>query len=314
METLRKLSDHFELIGVVEKDPIKRTQAEKKEAYHDVLWMTEDELLGNPDLDAVLVETELQQLVPVSNRCIEAGIHVHIDKPPGKSYAAFEDLIKRAEDKNLVVQMGYMFRYNPAFRFCFQAVREGWLGEIFQIDGVISKVISPNRRPKLAATYGGGMMLLGCHLLDILLAILGPPQHIQSFRKKTYPDSDDLYDNELVALDHKNAISTIRSTLLEVEGQHRRQFVVCGTKGTIEIKPLEPPRLLMALERGSGKYTKGYQTINLKKMSGRYDDQLIDFAKMVKGEKEPDYSKKHDLLVHKVLLEACEFLNTEDSK
>ena len=202
--------------------------------------------------------------------------------------------------------MGYMFRFNPAFRFCLKAVQDGLLGDIFEIDGVISKLIGPQRRKNLAESYGGGMMLLGCHLLDIQLAILGKPESIQSYRKKTYEKSDNLYDNELVTLKHKNAICTIRSALVEVEGQQRRQFVVCGTNGTIEIKPLEPPQLNLALDKSSGKYEKGYQKIRLKKMSGRYDDQLIDFAQMVRREKKPDYSKEHDLLVHKTLLEACD--------
>jgi predicted dehydrogenase len=308
IETVRKLNDVFNLVGVVEKDTLLRNDAELKPAYQNIPWMTEAELYSTKDLDAVLVETDLDDLVPVALRSIYAGLHVHIDKPPGTSYTDFKQLLKIAQEKGLIVQMGYMFRYNPAFRFCLKAIREGWLGEIFEIDGVISKVINMERRSKLAATYGGGMMLLGCHLVDILIAILGKPETVKSFRHQTYNQSDSLFDNELVIVKHKNATSTIRSALLEVEGQQRRQFVVCGTKGTIEIKPLEPPQLKLALGSEFGKYKMGYQTINLKKMSGRYDDQLIDFAQLVKGEKEPEFPMEHDLLVHKTLLTACRFL------
>ncbi len=303
--TIRKLKDIFDLVGMVEADPLKRNEAEQKPAYQDVKWMTEEELLNNQDLQAVLVETDIDDLVPVALRCVNAGLHIHIDKPPGKSYDDFNQLLKRANEKNLIVQMGYMFRYNPAFKFCLKAVREGWLGDIFELDGVISKVVNAKRRPKLAATYGGGMMLLGCHLIDILIAILGKPKAVQSYRKQTRAESDSLYDNELVIIEHEKAISSIRSTLVEVEGAERRQFVACGTMGTIEIKPLEPPKLQIALDKSVGNYKKGYQTINLKKMSGRYDDQLGDFARMIKGEKEPDYNIRHDLLVHRTLLEAC---------
>jgi predicted dehydrogenase len=311
LATLRKLKDVFHLVGVVETDEEKLQEAKGKSAYQDVKWLSRDELLSVEKLDAVLVETELNDLVPTAFKVINAGCNVHIDKPPGKSLSQFEHLLKVANNKDLIVQLGYMFRYNPAFRFCLKAVREGWLGDIFEIDGVISKVIKPERRSKLAATYGGGMMLLGCHLIDILIAILGEPDFLKSNRKKTLFDSDDLYDNELVTLTHQNAISTIRSSLVEVEGQYRRQFVVCGTNGTIEIKPLEPPQMQLALETPFGKYKKGYQTINLKKISGRYDDQLIDFARMIKGEKKPDFSMEHDLLVHKILLETVKLSKHE---
>jgi len=309
IQTVRKLKDIFKLVGVVEADPLRRNQAEQKAAYLDMKWMTEEELLNHQGLQAVLIETEIDDLVPVAQRCVEASLHVHIDKPPGKSYEDFDLMMKMANQKELIIQMGYMFRYNPAFRFCLKAIREGWLGDIFEVDGVISKVIKTERRPKLAATYGGGMMLLGCHLIDILIAILGEPQGLRSYRKQSWPESDSLYDNELVIIEHKKTISSIRSSLVEVEGQKRRQFVVCGTKGTLEIKPLEPPQLKMALDSSFGNYKKGYQSINLKKMSGRYDDQLRDFARMIKGEKEADFSKEHDLLVHRTLLEASGFFN-----
>jgi predicted dehydrogenase len=311
IETVRKLNDVFYLVGVVERDQLKRKEAEQKPAYQGVTWLTEADLFNYQDLQAVLVETDIDDLVPIALRCVNAGLHVHIDKPPGKSYSDFTQLTEVAQKKDLIIQIGYMFRYNPAFRFCLKAVREGWLGDIFEVDGVISKVIKANRRPKLATTYGGGMMLLGCHLIDILIAILGESDSMQSFREQTFSQSDGLYDNELVIVKHKKAISSIRSSLVEVEGQKRRQFVVCGTKGTIEIKPLEPPRLQMALNKSVGKYKKGYQSINLKKMPGRYDDQLRDFARMIKGEKKPDFSLEHDLLVHKTLLEACGFLANE---
>ena len=76
--------------------------------------------------------------MPTGMRCIDAGLHIHLDKPPGKSIKDLKKLCEKAKQKNLTVQMGYMFRYNPAFQFCLKALREGWLGDIFEIDGVIS--------------------------------------------------------------------------------------------------------------------------------------------------------------------------------
>ena len=308
IETIKKLNDVFHLVGVVAEDPIRQKEAAQKKAYREVQWMTEDELLSRKNLDAVVIETDLDQLISTALRCVNAGFHVHIDKPLGKSYSELENLVNIAQVKGLIVQPGYMFRYNPAFEFCVKAVKERLLGDIFEIDGVISKVIKSERRQKLAETYGGGMMLLGCHLIDILIAILGKPDTLETFRQQTFAENDRLYDNELLVFKHTNAISSIRSTLVEVAGQQRRQFVICGTKGTIEIKPLEPPQLFLAMEKSKGNYKEGYQSITLKKMSGRYDEQLLDFAQLIKGDKQPDFSMEHDLLVHKILLEAAGFI------
>jgi predicted dehydrogenase len=308
IETLLKLRDVFDVVGIVEADPEKRKNAQKDSIYQNLNWITEEDLFKTKDLSAVAVETELENLVPTALRCVDAGIHVHVDKPPGKSLEGLKYLLENAKAQKVIVQMGYMFRYNPAFQFCLQAVKKGWLGEIFEVDGVISKTISDSRRPKLEKTYGGAMMLLGCHLIDILIAVLGKPKNISSFRKRTHSERDGLYDNELIICEYPNATASIRSALVEVEGRERRQFVVCGTEGTIEIKPLEPPQLKLALAKPLAAFQEGYQSISLPIMEGRYDQQLLDFAEMVFQKNESDYPPQHDLTVHEVLLKSCELL------
>lgn len=202
------------------------------------------------------------------------------------------------------MQLGYMFRYNPAFQFCFKAVREGWLGEIFEVHGVISKKISVSSRKSWLEYTGGTMENLGCHLIDALVTVLGKPEKIAAYVRRTRPEQDNLKDNQLAVFEYPKATATIRSSVIEVEGGKRRQFVVCGDQGTVDIRPLEPPRLLLALSRPRGEYKKGYQEVKLPPMSGRYDDQLIEFARIIRGETESDYTPTHDLAVHEAVLRA----------
>jgi len=308
IEALRRLDDIFEFVGVVENNPALREKNSRLPAYNGVKWLEERELLEMPGLQGVLIETDLPDLLSSADRCIGAGLPIHLDKPPGKNYTQFEQILKRAAERKLVVQIGYMFRYNPAFEFCLYAVRNGWLGEIFEIDGVISKKISAERRAPLVDTYQGSMMLLGCHLIDLVIAILGAPVRVDSYRRRTLADADKLSDNELAVLEYPAATATVRSALVEVEGWERRQFVVCGTKGTIEIKPLEPPNLRLALTQPVDQYSKGYQEVGMPPEKERYDDQLIDFARMVQGAVKPRYTMQHDLTVQKTVLESAGLL------
>jgi len=237
---------------------------------------------------------------------VQAGMHIHLDKPPGRSLKEFKHLLDEAQSKNLYIQLGYMFRHNPAFKFCFEAVRKGWLGEIFEVHGVISKKIGDDRRKRLAIKDIGSMYLLGCHLIDALVAVLGGPVKVTPYSRKTQSPKDELVDNQLAVFEYEKATATIRSALVEVEGFQRRQFVVCGDKGTVDICPLEPPKLKLALEDGRGGYKEGYQEVQLPPMPGRYDEQLAEFARIVRGQKEPDFSPTHDIAVHESLLRACE--------
>lgn len=304
MSTLRKLSDEFEVVGIVEPDPARRAQADKNKAYADLPWMTEEELLGTPGLQAVAVETTVADLVPTAARCVAAGMHLHLDKPAGTSLAAFQRVLDEATRQGRTVQMGYMFRHNPGFRFLFDAVRQGWLGEVFEVHGVISKAVGDADRKPLAAFAGGSMFELGCHLIDALVALLGKPASVTPYVQQTRPQEDSLADNTLAVFTFPKATATIRSTLLEIEGQRRRQFVVCGDAGTAELRPLEPPRLGLALATAQWDFVMGYQEIPLPEMPGRYDDQLRELAQVVRGERAPEYDAAHDLAVHEAVLRA----------
>lgn len=305
MRTLLKYPEHFEVVGVVEPDPARRQKESGQKPYGGQKWVTEEELLATPGLQAVAVETEVKDLLPTAQRCLDAGLHIHLDKPAGESYPALEKLHATAREKGLAIQMGYMYRYNPGFRFLFQAVKDGWLGEVFEIHTVMSKTLSAESRLGIAEYPGGSMFELGCHVIDPLLHIMGPPDRVTGFPRVTRPQQDDLADNGLAVLEYPKATATVRSAVIEVEGSKRRQFVVCGDMGTIVIRPLEPPRLELTLREPRGGFQKGTQEVELPESPGRYDGAWLDLASVIRGEKAHDFSPEHDLAVQRTILAAC---------
>ncbi len=301
LATLLQLADDYELVGIAESDPELRRKAEGHGVYRRVKWMTEEDLLDTKGLEAVAVETNNARLVETAARCVAAGKHVHLDKPAGVSVRRFHKVLDDARRQGLTVQMGYMFRYNPGFQLCFQAARQGWLGEIFEIDGVISKRVAASRRKSATGSPGGTMFELGCHLIDVLAILLGRPDKVTPYVRRTWPE-DNLADNQLAVFEYPKAICTIRSSVVEVEGERRRQFTVCGQQGTVDIKPVEPPKLRLALAEPRGRYQRGYQEVQLPPSPGRYTEMLRDLARILRGEKKNEYSPAHDLLVCELTL------------
>ena len=307
-EAVTKLSEHFELVGVAEEDQVQKQQAQQIAAYAKCIWMTVEQLLNQPNLQLVLVETDIDQLLDVAEKCLLAGIHIHLDKPAGASLDHFRRVTQIAANKKLLIQLGYMFRSNPAFQFLFNAVKQGWLGEIFEIHGVMSKKLAFNERAELARYPGGSMFELGCHLIDAIVTLLGKPLSIVPFNRQSFPELDNLKDNCLAIFQYPKATATIRSSVVEIEGNRRRQLVVCGTHGTIEIYPLEPPRLTLTLDQPRGDFRKGTQVVELPIMTDRYDGDLLSLASAIRGEVECDYSLEHDLLVQECVLSASEMI------
>jgi predicted dehydrogenase len=310
MEAVRKLNQHFEVVGVVEEDADQRSRAQRRVAYQDLRWLTAEQLLNEPGLQLVLVETDIDALLTTAGKSLAAGCHVHLDKPAGASLEHFRRITDLAASKQRLIQMGYMFRSNPAFEFLFDAVQQGWLGEIFQIDAVMSKKVAASERAELAKYRGGAMFELGCHLIDAVVKLLGKPTKIRAFNQRTHPELDSLYDNCLAVFEYARATATIRSSVVEVDGARRRQLVVCGTSGTIVIAPLEPATLSLTLDQPRGRFRKGTQTVEMPAIGGRYDGDLTRLATAIRGETTYEYSLEHDLIVQACILEASDMLSS----
>jgi predicted dehydrogenase len=305
LAAIRDLAEIFELVGVVEPNEALRKTASSKPEFLDVDWLDEDQLYAVDGLQAVVVETEFPELIPAASRAVAHGKHVHVDKPPGKTVEDLAQLLATAKRKGVHVQQGYMLRYNPAFEICFQAAREAWLGRVFELNATMSTVRPFERRKDLNEPRAGVMFDLGSHLIDSIVTVLGPPQKVTPFARNLHRDLDDVSDNQLAVLEYPDAIATVRATFVEPFAGERRQFVVCGENGTLEIRPLEPPKLRLSLQKPAGEFKGGVHDIELPPMRGRYHAQLEDFASVTLGRSKPRWTDEHDLAAQAALLQAC---------
>ena len=300
-----RASPDYEVVGIVEPDQDLKRRAETQAPYRDLTWMTQEQLLNVPGLEAVLVETRVRDLLGTAEACIAAGLHIHLDKPAGESLPQFERILESAARQKLLVQMGYMYRYSPAIVLLREFLKEGWLGDVFEVHTVMSKVVPPEARRALAEYRGGIMFELGCHILDLVIGILGKPEEVTAFNQHASAMNDNLLDNMLAVLQYPSAIATIKSSAQEVEGFARRHLVVCGSAGTFHIQPLDNPSARIALSKSRGRYKAGYQDVSFPKFT-RYLADAADMARIIRGEKDSDFSYEHDLTVQRTLIKACD--------
>lgn len=296
-------SPDYEVVGLVEPDDRLREEAKSKEAYQGIPWMTRDQLLGLSGLQAVLVETRVRDLLDTAEACVDAGLHVHLDKPAGESLAQYRRILESADKKKIWVQMGYMFRYNPAVKLLREVLERGWLGEVFEVHAVMSKVIAPPERRVLSEYRGGTMFELGCHVIDLVVGVLGAPTKVTPFPRHSSKLDDALADNMLAVFEYPGATATVKSSALEIDGFERRHLVVCGAEGTFHIQPLDNPSARVAFSTAHGAYRKGYQDLAFPKFT-RYVEDAADMARVIRGEKAIDYTMRHDLAVQTAVLQA----------
>lgn len=297
MEALRRLKDLYEVVALA------NTEDSSGADYAGLPRKGVDEILAMPDLQAVTVETELKDACGTALKAIRAGKHVHLDKPGALNHAEFAAMRNEAEQRGLTVQMGYMLRYNPAFVALVQAKREGWLGEITEIDAMMGKLADPATRKKIGELEGGGMFELACHLMDAVVTLLGKPSKVQSFSTPT--QADGIKDNQLALLEYPKTIVTLRCNHADPFGGPHRRFQVTGTKGSMEIQPLESGEMVARFTSACGPYRKGEQQVKLPVPKGRYDGEFMELAKIIHGEAKLPWNAAHDIAVHETVLKAA---------
>lgn len=303
MQAFRKSAD-YEVVGVVEPDPQLRKYAESTGIYQGLPFLTEEQLLNIDGLQAVAVETEVPDLLSTAETCIQAGKHIHLDKPAGLSLPHFKRILDQAAQKHLLLQMGYMYRYNPGVVLLRDLLQKGWLGEPFEVHTVISKKMDSASRTKLEPQPGGMMFELGCHVIDLVVQILGRPENVTAFSQHASQIDDQLQDNMLAVFQYPRALATVKSSCNEVDGFNRRHILVCGSAGTYHLQPFARPTAKLTLEKAKGKYRKGAQEISFDGYT-RYQDDVADMARIIRREKDMDFSYQHDLDVQETVLKSA---------
>ncbi len=314
INTLKILPDVYEIVGIVDdrESTAAKFAGSDLKPYEGLKWMTEDELFAVDGLQAVCVETPNGDLVTTALRCMERGLAMHMDKPGGElhDFENFKKLLDGCKAKSVPFQMGYMFRNNPAMQFSQKIIREGGLGEIFEIQLSMSHDYGGEEYQTYLSQFSGGIMFnLGCHLIDFVVSLMGRPAAITPFLKSAPGYDDAIKNNCLTILEYPNATVTLRACSKEVGGLSNRRCKICGTKGTIEFCPLErfdgnSLTLDLRLHEDYDGYAAGNHTIGLGVKRDRYQAQLLELASIIRGEMDNPYTYEHDALVQEVVLAA----------
>ena len=290
-------SPDWECVGVFEPDAKHRVAAEKLGAKA----LSQEQLIAASEV--IAVECDAKDRYALAKSALLAGKHVHIEKPPTVGLAEFRELLTLAREKKVLMQMGYMWRFNPGINAAIEAARQGWLGDVYLVRGVINTSLNAESRRSFGEIAGGTMFELGCHLVDPMIRLMGKHAKISPVLRHDSKDNDQLADNCVAVFDFKRAIGIISSATMQPTAGAHRTFEIQGTNGIAVVKPLEQPVLTVDLARDAGPYKKGSQVINFPAYK-RYVPEFAELAACVRTGKPLAVTPEDDELVHEALLKA----------
>ncbi len=310
LSVIKMYPDVFEIVGVCEPNHNWHYKFSESKVYDDVPKLTEEEMFALDDIDAAIVEAYDLDLVSYAQKCADRGWHVHMDKAAGTDIVAYQKLLRTLKEKQLVFQMGYMFRYNPMVKKALEMKAKGELGEIFNMDAFMNTYLVKEKREWLSNLPGGDMLYLGCHMIDLVYLFMGVPNSIIPLNKRTELDGVVCLDNTCAVFEYDKGVSLIRASAVEINGFGRRQLVICGSSGTVEIKPLEKPcvaRFCNIDEQDSYEDRAREETVPVEGRWKRYDEMMLDFAAFIRGEKTNPFTYEYEYELQKLILAACDF-------
>jgi predicted dehydrogenase len=149
---------------------------------------TKFDVPGYAVLDRMLAEADLDVLDVVTSRGMHyepvmAGMARNLailcEKPLGHTINETRQLYHESRQRQLVTHMGFTFRYSPAMQYLRDMVRDGFVGEVYHLQGFEenAQLVDPNTPlPRIGfsrKTDSGALHGYGSHLLDLVRWTLG---------------------------------------------------------------------------------------------------------------------------------------------
>lgn len=327
-KAVKNLSDDFELLGWVDDTDSKsmRMIEPKKEKYAGYSIFTPEQVFNEIKPDLIVVETANDDLVDVAMQVAKHGIAMHMDKPLGTNLKGFARVSKICSDNNIPIQIGYMFRTNEALIKMAEIAKSGIIGEVYSIEADMDHSYGNSKYPTFASHFPGGIAYdLTCHLIDWVMPIFGDvlPEKTWSIVKPAPGDEEWAKTHALTIMEYPRANVVMRACS---EGTiWRRHIRIDGSCGSIEMAPIEvyskvnratgvrePKTMEVRLylktvdkEAKEAGYKKGLNSFVYPALIDRYEGQLKELARIIRGEiPYPAGLYEHDLRVHKVSLDA----------
>jgi predicted dehydrogenase len=194
----------IERLAVCEPDPERRAAAagERTEAYSAL-----NEAIARFSPDVALVCTPPVDHVPASLRLVRAGADVFVEKPLAATMAGVDELIREADQRRRIVQVGYNLRFHPVVAAAAAQLASGAVGRVLYAHVQIAQYL-PDWRPQVdyrtsytaRADLGGGILLDASHEVDYITWMLGSPQTISCEAGKSSSLEVDVEDSATLLL------------------------------------------------------------------------------------------------------------------
>jgi predicted dehydrogenase len=263
--------ENVELVGVA--DVSKTLAKQVAAAYYTTAFTDYSELLDHVDGVSIVVPTPFHHKVALL--CLDRGVDVMLEKPMTVTLDEADDLIARADAKNLILQVGHLERFNPAI-----VAMEEYLTSPLLIESQRVHKFNPR------GADVDVVLDLMIHDIDIILNVVSSP--LETIRTIGAPIVTKETDVANAQLTFKNGC-TANVTVSRVAHENVRIMRIFQPGSSITVN--YAAKEITVIERGEGLNEQGFPIEKTKSFcftdKDALEDELIDFVQNIRTRQTP---------------------------
>jgi predicted dehydrogenase len=159
----------YSLIDAIASRNLVRAQKAAEKLNIPKSYGNYEQLLADPDIDAVYIPLPNHLHVPWSRKALQAGKHVLCEKPIGLTLSEAQELLRESKQyPQLKIMEAFMYRHHPQWQLAKKWIEEGKIGDLQAIQSFFSyHNLDPNNIRNKADIGGGGLMDIGCYCISL---------------------------------------------------------------------------------------------------------------------------------------------------
>ena len=214
---------------------------EKAEQFKEKYGFTKaydsyEELLKDPEVEAVYIPLPNTMHVDWTIRALESGKHVLCEKPLAPTEAEARKMFETAKQHNVYLMEAFAYQHSPYIATVREEIAKGTIGEVRYMESayITSDYDHSNIRMR-KEMLGGCTYDLGVYNTSLILRLLGDePTKIQAIASFTEEGIDNCTSVLMEYAGGKKAAFTCGMVLETELNQHIDRFEIQGSKGTIK--------------------------------------------------------------------------------
>jgi predicted dehydrogenase len=266
------------ILAIAARDP-KRAEGFARKHKIPRVHPTYDDLLGDPEVDAIYNPLPNSLHAEWTIRALRAGKHVLCEKPFASNAREAAEMARVARETGLVLSEAFAYRYHPLTTRVKEIIAGGELGKIQHIEAQFCFLLpSPNNIRFKHELAGGALMDCGCYPVSLIRFLAEAEPKVERAEARLFrPQVDRRMSADLSFVDGRTA--HLVCDLLS-PGLFRSSLKVEGSEGRLKVfNPYHPHWFNWLSVRGRhGSFTKPVKRENV------YALQLRAFIKAIRGE------------------------------